>query len=205
MLAHSLREHPVATELRQFTANVKGHQMQISPEQGQFMGLLVKLLNVSRAIEVGTFTGYSALCVALAMPDDGYLLTCDCDENSTHHAKEFWEKAGVEEKIELKIAPALTSLEGLLEDNQQETYDFSFIDADKRNYENYYEIILKLLRPGGLVLIDNVLWGGKVLGKGDLDKQTEAIQQVNLKVHQDDRVDLCMLPIGDGLTLARKR
>ncbi len=205
MLANSLREHSVAKELREYTETLSGANMQISPEQGQFMGLLIKLLGVTRAIEVGTFTGYSALCVALAMPDTGYIVTCDCDDKNPQHAKAFWQKAGVMDKIDLKIAPAIESLNTLLDENQQDSYDFAFIDADKRNYDNYYELLLTLIRPGGLILIDNVLWGGKVLQNHEQDKQTQMIQFVNHKIQQDERVDLSMLPIGDGLTLARKR
>lgn len=204
--AHSLREHPAQLGLREATRNHPRAVMQISPEQGQFMALLVQMIGARRAIEVGVFTGYSALAVALAMPADGYLLACDISEEFTSVGKPFWEQAEVGGKIDLRIAPALHTLDAQLAAGAAGTYDFAFIDADKSNYDQYYERVLQLLRTGGVVAIDNVLWSGKVAEEATADDaDTRALQLLNTKVHSDPRVDMSMLPIGDGLTLARKR
>jgi predicted O-methyltransferase YrrM len=203
---HSLREHLAQTALRDATRNHPRAVMQISPEQGQFMALLVKMLGVKRAIEVGVFTGYSALSVALAMPRDGYLLACDISEEFTNVGKPYWQQAGVADRIDLRIAPATETLDARLAAGEAGTYDFAFIDADKPNYDHYYERLLKLLRVGGVIAIDNVLWSGlvaNVAAEGDVE--TRALQALNIKLHGDERVDLSLLPIGDGLTLARKR
>lgn len=204
LLSISLREHPEQTALREATRSHPAARMQIAPEQGQFMQLLVKLGGARRALEIGVFTGYSALTVALALPEDGHLLACDVSEAYTAVGKPFWERAGVAERIELVLGPALTTLEDRLRAGEAGTYDFAFIDADKTSYDGYFEACLRLLRPGGLIAIDNVLWSGRVAAPTS-DPDTAALQQLNIKLHQDSRVDLAMVPIGDGLTLARKR
>jgi caffeoyl-CoA O-methyltransferase len=204
LLDHTLREHPEQTALRVATRNVPHAGMQISPEQGQFMALLVKLLGVRRAIEVGVFTGYSALSVALALPEDGRLLACEIDEAPTRIARPHWERAGVAGKIDLRIAPALETLDARLAAGEAGAYDFAFIDADKTGYDGYYERCLALLRTGGLVMLDNTLRGGSVAHPSD-SPDTRAIQALNRKVHADQRVDMVMLPFSDGVTLARKR
>jgi caffeoyl-CoA O-methyltransferase len=176
--------------------------MQISPEQGAFMTVLTRLLGARTAIEVGTFTGYSALCVARGLPDDGRLLCLDVSEEWTAIARRAWERAGVASKIELRLGPAVDTLRSLPE---QEAFDIAFIDADKGNYPTYYEEVLKRLRPNGAVLVDNVLWGGAVIDKAANDDNTKAIRAFNDMVAADDRVDTVMLPLGDGVTIARKR
>jgi predicted O-methyltransferase YrrM len=178
--------------------------MQISPEQGQLMALLVQAIGARRAIEIGTFTGYSALWVALALPADGRLVCCDVSAEWTAVGKPFWERAGVAGKIDLRIAPAIATLDRLLADGDA-GYDFAFIDADKTGYDGYYERCLKLLRPGGLIAIDNVLWGGDVANPKHRSADTLALRALNRKLHHDERVTLSMLPVGDGLTLALKR
>lgn len=205
LLQVSLREPPVLRRLREFTQRRPHGNMQISPEQGQFMALLVEMIGAKRAIEVGTFTGYSSTCVALALPARGRLICCDVSEDYTAIARRFWREAGVEKKIELRLAPAKKTLDGLLKDGQAGKFDFAFIDADKENYRAYYERILKLLRPGGLVAVDNVLWGGSVIDPSDQSVDTQAIRAFNKKLKNDKRVSVSLLPIGDGLTLARKR
>ncbi|HET7562893.1 MAG TPA: class I SAM-dependent methyltransferase, partial [Rhodanobacteraceae bacterium] len=204
LLAHSLREHPEQTALRAATRAHPLGGMQISPEQGQFMQLLVKLIGARRCIEIGTFTGYSALTVALALPPDGRILACDVSEEYTAVGKPFWQRAGVADKIELVIAPAAGTLDARLAAGQAGHYDFAFIDADKAAYDGYYERCLKLLRQGGLIGFDNTLWGGAVARPAE-DDDTRALQALNEKLHADERIDIAMLPIGDGLTLARKR
>ena len=206
LLAHTLREHPVQTALREETGRHPYAMMQISPEQGQFMALLVRLIGARRAIEVGVFTGYSALSVALALPVDGKLLACDISDEFTRIGKPYWQQAGIAHKIDLQLAPAADTLNARLQAGEAGTYDFVFIDADKSGYETYYECCLKLLRPGGLIAIDNVLWSGKVAQTAVADDaDTRALQVLNDMLIKDERVDLSMLPIGDGLTLARKR
>jgi predicted O-methyltransferase YrrM len=205
LLAVSLREHPVLTELRQATAQLAMGQMQIAPEQGQFMALLIQLMNGQRALEVGVFTGYSALAVALALPPTGRLIACDVSEEYTAIAQQYWQKAGVADKIDLRIAPAIDTLQQLIEAGETNTFDFAFIDADKSNYDTYYEQALQLVRVGGVIAIDNVLWYGRVADDTVTDNRTQKIRALNHKLHQDDRVDLSLIPIGDGLTLARKR
>lgn len=204
LVAHSVREHPAQTALREATLREPHAGMQIGPDQAQFMTLLVRLTGARRCIEVGVFTGYSALSVALALPDDGYLLACDVSDAYTRVGKPFWEEAGIAHKIDLRLAPAVETLDAQLADGQAGRYDFAFIDADKRSYDAYYERCLRLLRPGGLIAIDNVLWGGDVARPAS-DADTTALQALNAKVHGDERVDMCIVPIGDGLTLARKR
>ncbi len=202
--ANSLTEPDILAKLRQETANHPQARMQISPEQGQFMGLLVQLMGAKKTLEVGVFTGYSSLSVALALPADGKLVACDVSDEYTSIARRYWQAAGVSDKIDLHIAPALETLDRLLKD-QAETFDFAFIDADKGNYENYYDRAFQLIRPGGLIAIDNVLWSGRVADPNDHDKITQTIRAFNQKLAQDDRVVLSLLPIADGLTLALKR
>jgi predicted O-methyltransferase YrrM len=205
LLSVSLKEVPILQELRQETANLPSAVMQIAPEQGQFMALLTKLLNVRKALEVGVFTGYSSLCVALAMPEDGQLIACDVSEEYTNIARRYWQKAGIAEKISLRIAPALDTLDGLIAAGEGESFDLAFIDADKGNYANYYDRILQLIRPKGLILIDNVLWSGKVADAEVNDNLTNQIREFNQKLYRDDRIDLSLLSIADGLTLAMKK
>ena len=201
----SFREPAILRQLREETAKLSMARMQISPEQGQLMALLVQLMGAKKTLEIGVFTGYSALAVALALPDDGKMIACEISEEYMAIAKDFWERAGVSEKIDLRIAPALETLEKLITEGETGSFDLAFIDADKRNYENYYERALILLRPGGLILIDNVLWSGKVTDPTITDKQTQAIREFNQKLHQDSRISLSLISITDGLTLALKR
>jgi caffeoyl-CoA O-methyltransferase len=205
LLSASLREPEVLYQLRQETANHPYATMQIAPEQGQFMALLVQLLGAKKTLEVGVFTGYSSLSVALVLPEDGKIIACDISEEYTAIARRYWQQAGVAQKIDLRIAPALSSLDSLLSEGQAETFDFAFIDADKENYQGYYERCLQLLRPGGLIAVDNVLWGGRVADAQFQDKNTLAIREFNQRLHHDERVTLSMVPIADGLTLALKR
>ncbi|MGZ5239549.1 MAG: class I SAM-dependent methyltransferase [Caldimonas sp.] len=204
LVAHSAREQPTQTGLREATRTHPHAGMQIGPEQAQFLALLVKLLGARRAIEVGVFTGYSALAVALALPADGKLLACDISDEYTRVGRPFWEAAGVAGKIDLQLGPALATLDARIAAGEAGRYDFAFIDADKAGYDAYYERCLVLLRPGGLIAIDNVLWGGSVARPAE-DADTRALQALNDKIHGDERVDIAMLPIGDGVTLARKR
>jgi predicted O-methyltransferase YrrM len=202
----SLREPDVLTRLRAETAKLEAAAMQISPEQGQLMALLVETLGARRCLEVGTFTGYSALAVALALPQDGKLIACDVSEEWTSIGKRYWAEAGVAHKIDLRLGPAVETLDRLVQGGQTGTFDFAFIDADKPNYDTYYERALALLRPGGMVGIDNVLWGGSVIKpEKDKDENTLAIRALNKKIKTDNRVTISLLTIGDGLTLARKR
>ena len=205
LLSVSLREPEVLTKLRRETSQHSASIMQISPDQGQFMALLIKLLGAKKTLDIGVFTGYSSLVVALALPDDGRVIACDRDPNATEIARRYWEEAGVSHKIELYLAPALDTLDRLITEGEAGSFDFAFIDADKRNYSNYYERALTLLRPGGIVAIDNVLWFGSVADPQDTDKRTIAIREFNQKLHQDSRVEISMLAIADGLTLALKR
>lgn len=202
---HSLREPAVLADLREETAKLSAGGMQISPEQGQFMALLVRLIGARRCLEVGVFTGYSSTTVALALPDDGQLTACDVSEEWTDIARRYWQQADVADKIELKLGPALETLDALITDGQSDQFDFAFIDADKSSYADYYERALTLLRPGGLMAIDNTLWSGNVADLEAADDTTLYIQAFNDHLHQDERIDLSLLPIGDGLTLARKR
>jgi caffeoyl-CoA O-methyltransferase len=205
LLSVSLREPPLFARLRAETATMAEANMQIAPEQGQFMQLLIRVSGARKALEIGTFTGYSALAVATALPADGKLVACDISRQYTSVGRPYWQEAGVADKIELRIAPALESLDALCTEGQEESFDFAFIDADKTNYDGYYERCLKLLRPGGLIAIDNVLWDGSVVDAADTSADTVAIRALNAKLKDDERVDLSLVPIGDGLTLARKR
>ena len=205
LLQISVREPPIMTRLRDETASLEKARMQIGPDQGQFMALLVELMGARNALEVGTFTGYSALAVALALPDDGRLIACDVSEEWTSIGRRYWEEAGVAHKIELRLAPAVETLDGLLEEGRAGTFDFVFIDADKEGYDAYYERALELIRTGGLIALDNTLWKGKVVDPATTDVDTEAIRAINMKLVEDERVTLSLVPVGDGLTLARKR
>ncbi len=205
LLQNSLREPEVLRRLRAETAKLPSAGMQVSPEQGQFMAFLVELTGARRCLEIGTFTGYSALWVALALPPDGRLIACDLNEETTAVARRFWQEAGVAGRIDLRIAPARDTLDGLIAEGAAGSFDFVFIDADKPNNAAYYERALTLLRPGGLVAVDNVLWDGAVTDSDRHDTDTFAIRAFNRKVLSDQRVTCSMLPLGDGLTLARKR
>jgi len=205
LLSNSLREPELLAQLRQETAQHPMAQMQIAPEQGQFMTLLVQLLGAKKALEVGVFTGYSSLVVALALPANGQVVACDVSEEFTAIARRYWQMAGVADKIDLRIGPAVETLDQLLAAGEAETFDFAFIDADKSNYWNYYERSLQLVRPGGLIAIDNVLWSGRVADPQAQDNRTASIRAFNAKLHQDERITLSLVPIADGLTLALKR
>jgi predicted O-methyltransferase YrrM len=204
LINHTLREHPTQVALRVATATHQRAGMQIGPEQGQFMALLVKLLGARRTIEIGVFTGYSALTVALALPDDGRVLACDISDDYTRIGRPFWQEAGVAHKIDLRLAPAIETLDAQLADGAAGQYDFAFIDADKTGYDAYYERCLQLVRQGGLIAIDNTLWGGSV-ARPATDADTLALQRLNAKLRDDTRVDMSLVPIGDGLMLARRR
>lgn len=201
----SVREPEVLTQLRHQTYKMSMSQMQISPEQGQFMGLLIELMGAKKTLEIGVFTGYSALAVALALPEDGQIVACDINGEWTKIAKRFWDKAGVSHKIDLRLAPALETLDALLASGAANSFDFAFIDADKLNYPKYFEMCLSLVRQGGLIGIDNTLWSGKVADDSVSDPNTIILRELNEHLHKDERVTLSMLSIGDGLTLARKR
>lgn len=205
LVEHTVREAPVLARLRQLTATMPQANMQIAPEQGQLLQLLVKSIDARRCLEVGTFTGYSALAVALAMPADGQIIACDVSVEWTQIARRFWTEAGVDTRIDLRLAPALATLDGLLGDGFGSTFDFAFIDADKSNYVAYYERVVELLRPGGLLAVDNTLWSGAVADPAVQDADTNAIRALNDRARDDQRVDISLVPIGDGLLLARKR
>lgn len=204
LLSVSLREPELLTRLRTETAEDPMARMQVSPEQGQFMALLVELAGVRTALEIGVFTGYSALRVALAMPEDGRIVACDVSERWTDIGRRYWKEAGVDHKIELRIAPAAETLDALLDEGRAGSFDFAFIDADKGNYAQYYERCLTLLRPRGLLAVDNTLWSGAVADASDEGDDTVAIRALNEQIFADDRVTMSLLPMGDGLTLALK-
>lgn len=199
------RESPGMKKLREETGEMPNAQMQISAEEGAFLTFLIKALRPMKAIEVGVFTGYSSLITALAMPADGKLIACDVSEEFTNTARRHWAEAGVADKIELRLAPAAETLQKMIDGGESGTYDFVFIDADKGGYATYYEQALKLLRPGGVIAVDNVLWSGRVADPADNDAQTEFIRRFNETLHNDERIDLALAPVGDGLTLALKR
>ena len=199
------REPDVLARLRAETAALPEHRMQVAPEQGAFLAMLVELTGARRCLEVGTFTGYSSLAVARAMPEDGRLVCCDVSEEWTSIAQRYWQEAGVAGKIDLRIAPAAETLDGLLASGAESTYDFAFVDADKSGYDGYYERLLRLVRPGGLIAFDNTLWGGRVLDRDPEDQDTRALQALNRKLADDERISLCLLPVADGVTLARRR
>jgi predicted O-methyltransferase YrrM len=205
LLSVSVREPEIARRLREETQQLKNAQMQIGPDQGQFMQLLVQLLRARKTLEVGVFTGYSALWVAMGLPDDGRMIACDISEEYTAVAKRYWKQAGVDQKIDLRLRSARDTLDELVKTGEAGTFDFAFIDADKTNYENYYERALQLLRVGGLIAIDNTIWSGRVADPKEQDADTVAIRRLNEKVFRDERVTLSMLTVGGGLTLAMKR
>jgi predicted O-methyltransferase YrrM len=201
----SLREQEVLRALREETYRLPNAGMQISPEQGQLMALLVQLIQARRVLEIGTFTGYSSTVMALALPPEGELVACDVSDEYTQVARKYWKQAGVDGKCRLQLGDARETLRQLLDSGAQGTFDLAFIDADKSGYLEYYEGCLKLIRPGGLILVDNVLWGGQVADSSVQDSDTEAIRRFNTMLSEDSRIDLSLIPIGDGLTLARKR
>lgn len=201
----SLREPPPFRRCRMETAELPMSNMQIAPEQGQFLHLQLKLLDAQRALEIGSFTGYSGLWLASALPPKGCLMACDINQEWTARARRYWEEAGVMDRIEVRLAPAMDTLGELVERDETKSFDFAFIDADKSMYDEYYERCLQLLRPGGLIALDNMLWNGKVANGAADDPDTNAIRALNEKLRDDDRIDLSMVPIGDGLTLCRKR
>lgn len=205
LLSVSLKEPDVLTRLREEIARDPMAILQIPPDQGQFMALLVKLMGAKRILEIGTYMGFSALSMALALPEDGYLLACDINREWTDVARRYWQEAGVADKIELRIAPALETMDDLLGDEPVRLFDMIFIDADKTNYCAYYETGLNLLRSGGLVILDNVLWSGKVADAREQEPDTVALRAINRMIYQDERIDASIIPIGDGMTIARKR
>ncbi|MBI1774920.1 MAG: class I SAM-dependent methyltransferase [Proteobacteria bacterium] len=205
LLGASLREPEVLQQLREETASMTGAGMQISPEQGQFMALLVELTGARKTLEIGTFTGYSSLAVARALPPGGKVYACDVSKEYTKVARKYWAKAGVADKVELRLGPAVGTVKALIAEGHAGSFDFAFIDADKENYDAYYEAALTLLKPGGLITIDNVLWNGRVADPAKNDPDTAAIRALNAKLRDDPRVTISMVPIGDGLMLARKR
>jgi predicted O-methyltransferase YrrM len=205
ILSVSLREPEILRQLREETAKLPLAVMQVAQDQGQFMQLLVRLTGARSYLEIGTFTGYSTLAVALALPPDGRILACDINPKTTEVAQRYWTAAGVASKIELVLAPALETLDKQLTQGQAGRFDLAFIDADKENYDGYYERALRLVRPGGLIMLDNVLWDGAVADPKKNDADTKALRAVNKKIQADERVDVSMLPLADGLTLARKR
>ena len=204
LLNVSVKESEILRELREETAQMEYSAMQISPEQGAFMSFLVELIQAKRTLEIGVFTGYSALVVAMALSEDGIVTACDVSEEWANVGMKYWKKAQVEDKIDLRIAPALKTLDQLLSEGKQGTYDFAFIDADKIEYQGYFDKSLELLRIGGLIAIDNVLWGGSVIDDSIQDSSTRAIRKFNENLSSDPRVSISMVPIGDGLTLACK-
>ena len=199
------RESAIARRLREETAKLPQAQMQIGPDQAAFLALLVRSIGATRCIEIGTFTGYSALAVASALPEGGRLVCCDISEEWTAIARRYWQDAGLAACIELRLAPALDTLSDLLARGGSGQYDFAFIDADKSGYDGYYEACLGLLRPGGLIALDNMLWSGRVADAQQHDADTETIRALNAKIHADARVESCLLTVGDGVMLARKR
>ena len=200
-----LRESPILAQLRQETASQPLAVMQIAPEQGQFMAFLVQAIGARKTLEIGVFTGYSALVVALALPPQGKLIACDLSEEYTSIARRYWQQAGVADKIDLRIAPALETLDQLIAGGESNSFDFVFIDADKSNYDRYYERALQLVRRGGIIAIDNVFWSGRVAAADSTDNRTKIIRSLNAKIQQDERVNISIIPIGDGLTLAMKK
>lgn len=202
ILKTTLRETPLQRELRERTATMPQARMQTGPDQLQLLQLIVRMIGARRCIEVGVYTGASALAVALALPPGGSIAACDVSEEYTAVAREFWQRAGVAEKIDLRLAPAEETLRALL---GQPAYDFAYIDADKANYDVYYELVLQLLRSGGVIAVDNVLWGGDVANPAEQDPDTVALRKLNEKIGRDERVDASLLTIGDGLSLVRKR
>src|SRR3990167_9138747 len=205
LCAHSVHETALLKALREETLEtLEAAPMQICPEQGQFFQWLLRMMNAKKVLEIGTFTGYSAICMALALPESGHVTCCDISVDWTRMAVKYFEKMQLQNKITLHVAPALQTLQTLIDQGQRNSFDFAFIDADKPNYPHYYEYCLQLVRCGGVIAIDNVLWGGEVLNQDNQDENTRVIRALNSKIAQDERVSICMIPIGDGLTLAQK-
>jgi len=200
-----LKEPGVLQQLREATEKEDMSVMRSAPEQGQFMAMLLRLSGAQRVLEIGTYTGYATLWMALALPDDGEIVSCDVSEQWTNLARHYWAVAGVDNKIHLHLRPALEALQALLKEGEQGCFDFVFIDADKINYQAYFEACMQLVRPGGLIVVDNVLWGGSVIDTTNNEASTEAIRAFNQSLANDGRVDICMLPVADGITLAQKR
>jgi predicted O-methyltransferase YrrM len=198
------REHPALRRCREETAKLPNSNMQIAPEQGAFLGLLAKLIGARRTLEIGTFTGYSALSVALALPEGGRVVALDVSREYTDRARRYWNEAGMEKRIELRLGPGLVSLDGMIEAGEG-PFDMGFIDADKSNYDNYYERVLRLIRPGGVIALDNMLWSGAVADPSITDPDTRALRALNAKIQADERVDMALATIADGVMLARKR
>jgi predicted O-methyltransferase YrrM len=205
VVAHGTREPDVLVRLREETASLPQHRMQVAPEQGALLAMLVELTDARRCVEVGTFTGYSSTAMALALPADGRIVCCDVSEEWTSIARRYWAEAGVADKVDLRIGPAADTLDGLLAGDGEDSFDLAFVDADKSGYDGYYERLLRLVRPGGLIVFDNTLWGGAVLDEEPDDEDTRALQALNLKLADDLRISLCLLPVADGVTLARRR
>jgi predicted O-methyltransferase YrrM len=205
ILSISLRESEILKQLREETSSLKNAVWQISPDQGQFMSLLVRLLNAKKTLEIGVFTGYSSMVVGMTLPEDGKIIACDISEEYTSIAKKYWEKAGISHKIILKLQPALKTLDELIKNGEEETFDFIFIDADKSNYEHYFEKSSKLIRKGGIIAIDNTLWSGDVINPNINDKDTISIRHINEKLSKDQHFYISLIPIGDGLTLLMKK
>ena len=205
LLANSLRESDTARALRKYTLTLPEHNMQIAPEQGQFMQMLARLMGATSYIDVGVFTGYSALVMAEVLGENARILACDESDTWTRIARDYWQQAGVDGRIELALAPALETLRHRLNQGEADQWDIAFIDADKSEYTAYYEACLRLIRPGGLILVDNTLWHGQVTQEDTEDPDTLAIQRFNEYLQEDDRIDLSLVPIGDGLTLCRRR
>jgi predicted O-methyltransferase YrrM len=205
MVDVGVREAPILARLREETSALPMHQMQIAPEQGAFMALLVELMGAKRCLELGTFTGYSSLAVAMALPPDGRLVCCDVSREWTDIARRYWREAGVEDRVDLRLGPALETLDAMLAAGEGSSYDFAFIDARKEEYDDYYEQTLELLRPGGLMAIDNIFQGGDVVDASDSSTDTVAVRALNEKVRRDERVSISLVPIADGLMLARRR
>ena len=205
LLSVSLKEDEVLTSLRKTTSSMPGSRMQIAPDQGQFMAMLIKIMGAERLIEIGTYTGYSTLVCAMAM-DKGQIIALDSDPVSTSVAKEFWKIAGVDHLIDFRLGDALVSLDKIINDEDVlSSFDFIFIDADKRNYKNYYEVGLQLLRENGIIIFDNVLWSGAVADSKDQNENTVALRELNDMLYKDNRIELSMIPVGDGLTIVRKK
>ncbi len=205
LLQRGVRDTPLLQALRAETAQLPLGQMQISPEQGQFMAWLMGVMGARRTLEVGVFTGYSALVVALALPEDGQVVACDVNPDTAAIAQRYWAAAGVAQKVQLYLGPAIATLQSLLAQGQGNQFDFAFIDADKSHYDDYYELTLQLVRPGGVIALDNTLWSGRVADPQVMDNRTQHLRCLNEKIHQDHRVDMCLLPLSDGLSLVQKR
>jgi predicted O-methyltransferase YrrM len=205
VIRHGVREPAIFRRLREETAGLPQATMQIAPDQGAFLAMLVGLIEAKRCIELGTFTGYSSLAVALAMPPEGRIVCCDVSDEWTSIARRYWAEAGVSDRVDLRLGPALATLDELIAGGAAGTFDFAFIDARKSEYPDYHERIVQLLRPGGLAVYDNVLWGGAVIDESQNDPDTLGIRRLNERIGLDQRVEVSMLPFADGLTLARKR